>query len=104
MKMLEGDKNNLEITPLDFLEAVMLNPNLPLTMRMRAATEAAKYRHGRMSAVAVGHFDGQSFAEALERAIKRSEAPLPLPAPGPVIEHDPEELKGPMARLDRRFG
>jgi len=47
---------------------------------------------------------GQSFAEALDRAIKRSEAPLPLPAPAPTIEHDPEEMKGPMPRLDRRFG
>jgi hypothetical protein len=92
-----------EITPLDFLEAVMLNPNLPLNMRMKAATEAAKYRHGRMSAVAVAHFDGLSYAEALERAIKRSQSPLPLPAPGPTIEHDPDEMKGPFSRLERRF-
>jgi hypothetical protein len=30
--------------------------------------------------------DGKSFAEALERAIEKSKAPLPLPAPK-TIEH-----------------
>lgn len=100
--MLE-DNENLEITPLDFLEAVYLNPSLPLGMRMRAATEAAKYRHPRVSAIGFTTMNSQSFAEALDRAIKRSEAPLPLPAPGPVIEHDPAELKKPFTRLERRF-
>jgi len=100
--MLDSEEN--EITPLDFLEAVYLNPSLPLGMRMRAATEAAKYKHPRVSAVAHGIFEGKSFAKQLERAIKRSQSPLPLPAPGPTIEHDPSELRGPMARLERRFG
>jgi len=100
--MLE-DNENLEITPLDFLEAVYLNPSLPLGMRMRAATEAAKYRHPRVSAIAHTTMDSQSFADALERAIKRSEAPLPLPGPGKTIEHDAQELRGPFTRLERRF-
>jgi hypothetical protein len=94
--------NELEITPLDFFEAVYLNPSLPLPIRMRAATEAAKYRHPTMRAIAHSTTHSQSFAEALDRAIKRSEAPLPLPAPT-VIEHDPEELRGPFTRLERRF-
>jgi hypothetical protein len=98
---MENDDN--EITPLDFLEAVYLNPSLPLGMRMRAATEAAKYKHPRVSAVAVGHFDGLSYADALERAIKRSQSPLPLPAPGKTIEHDANEMRGPFSRLERSF-
>jgi hypothetical protein len=54
-----------------------------------------------------------NFPDALEaelRAIERSKAPLPyelseatLPLPAPTIEHAPEELKGPMSRLVRRF-
>ena len=32
-----------EPTPLDFLKAVYLNEGLPLTVRMRAAIEAAPY-------------------------------------------------------------
>jgi hypothetical protein len=98
---MENGEN--EITPLDFLEAVYLNPSLPLRTRLDAAKEAAKYRHGRMSAVAVAHFDGLSYAEALERAIKRSQSPLPLAAPGRTIEHDPAEMRGPFTRLERRF-
>ena len=95
--------NELEITPLDFFEAVYLNPSLPLPIRMRAATEAAKYRHPTMRAVAHSTTTSQSFAEALERAIKRSEQPLPLPAPGRTIEHQADEMKGPFTRLERRF-
>src|SRR6516165_5542815 len=55
--------------------------------------EALAHEYPRVSAVAVTSMSGQSFAEALDRAIKRSEAPLPLPAPAPTIEHDPEEMK-----------
>jgi hypothetical protein len=69
--------NDLEITPVDFLEAVYLNPNLPLATRLRAAIEAAPYRHPKLSAAAIGHFDGKSFAEALVRCIERSRSPTP---------------------------
>src|SRR5262249_43156641 len=93
--------DDVEITPLDFLQAVYLNPNLPLAVRMKAAIEAAPYRHSKRSVTAI--VDGnKSFAEALERAIERSKAPLPLPAP--TIEPLPAEvLKRPMSRLVRRF-
>jgi hypothetical protein len=78
---------------------------LPLTVRMRAAIEAAPYKHPKLSAVGYGHFEGTNFAAALERAIARSQQPLPLSAPTAqtVIEHDPDEMKGPFTRLDRRF-
>ena len=55
------DNERPEITPLDFLEAVYLNPNLPLPTRMRAAIEAAPYKHPKQSAVAIAHY-GPSFA------------------------------------------
>jgi hypothetical protein len=46
-----------EPTPLDFLKAVYLNEGLPLTARMRAATEAAPYMHAKLGAI--DHFDEQ---------------------------------------------
>jgi hypothetical protein len=88
------------VEPLEFLEAVYNNEDLPLTVRIRAAIEAAPYKHPKLSAAQIVHLGG-SFAERLERAIERSKAPLPLPAK--TIEHDPEELHGPMPRLVRRF-
>jgi hypothetical protein len=91
-----------DVTPLEFLEAVYSDEELPLTVRMRAAIEAAPYRHPKLSAAAIATIDGQSFAEALDRCIERSKAPLRLNPPPPTIEHDAEELKQPNARL-RRF-
>ena len=55
-----------EVTPLEFLEAVYSNEKLPLTVRMRAAIEAAPYKHPKLSAAAIGHFEGKTFAEALD--------------------------------------
>jgi hypothetical protein len=52
-------------TPLEFLEAVYMNPDLPLGTRLRAATEAAKYVHPRLMAVA-NYNNGEDFAEVLE--------------------------------------
>src|SRR5262249_15727030 len=74
-------ENDEEVTPLEFLEAVYVNPNLPLATRLRAAIEAAPYRHPKLSAAAIGHFEGISFAEALDRAIERSKSPPMLNAP-----------------------
>jgi hypothetical protein len=56
--------------PLDFLRAVHLNEGLPLTVRMRAAIEAAPYVHPKLSATAVMTSD--DFGDRLERAILRS--------------------------------
>src|SRR6516164_939357 len=84
------DNERPEITPLDFLEAVYLNylnPNLPLPTRMRAAIEAAPYKHPKQSAVAIAHY-GPSFADALEKAIVRSKGLPVLNAPK-TIEHEP---------------
>ena len=90
-------------TPLEFLEAVYLEEEFPITIRLRAATEAAKYRHAQLRAVAIGYMDQNSFAAALERAILRSKSPPPpaelLPAPE---QHPASELKGNFPRMRRR--
>jgi hypothetical protein len=93
--------NGREITPVDFLEAVYLNPNLPLATRLRAAIEAAPSRHAKLSAHAVGHYDGKSFAEQVEKAIERSRSPVPQ-LNGPVDPIPATVAQRPMSRL-RRF-
>jgi hypothetical protein len=93
--------DDVEITPLVFLEAVYCNPNLPLATRLRAAIEAAPYKHPKLSAHAIGHYDGKSFAEQLEKAISRSKGPPLLNGPPPP-ELPAEELKKPFSSL-RRF-
>jgi hypothetical protein len=99
------DDEKEEITPVDFMEAVYLNPNLPLNTRLRAAIEAAPYRHPKLAVTAHGHFEGKDFASQLERAIARSRGEAPaLLNPPKVIEHEArpapqlpaEKLKGPM--------
>jgi hypothetical protein len=90
-----------EVTPLDFLEAVYCNPNLPLATRLRAAIEASPYKHPKLSATAIATMDGKSFAETLERAIERSKSTVPL-LNGSVEPLPASELKKPMAHF-RRF-
>ena len=60
-----------EPTPLDFLRAVYLNDQLPLSVRMRAAEAAAPYCHPKLTATAF-LYDSEAFAERLERALNRS--------------------------------
>jgi hypothetical protein len=90
-------------SPLEFLEAVYLEEEFPITIRLKAASEAAKYRHAQLRAVAISQMDQHSFAAALERAILRSQSkyvPRALPAP----QHPASELKGnfPMRRRNLR--
>ena len=100
-----GDNKEREITPLLFLEAVYLNPDLPLATRLRAAIEAAPYKHPKQSVTAIAHFNGQTFAEALDRCIERSRNPPMLNSPK-TIEHEElvsaSELKKPFPSY-RRF-
>jgi hypothetical protein len=93
--------DEIDITPLDFLEAVYLNPNLPLNTRMRAAIEAAPYRHSKLSVNTNVHYEGKDFAAQLERAIERSRQPVPL-LNGPTPELPAEELKQPFVRPNYR--
>jgi hypothetical protein len=67
---------------------------IELTPRQHnAAKILIEYQEPRLSAVAVGHMDGTSFAQALERAIMRSKSPPP-PAALPAPQHPASELKG----------
>jgi hypothetical protein len=74
--------------------------NQATNVRIRCAVEALPYENPRMSAVTIATMDGKTFAEALERAIERSQSPPLLN--GPVQELPPSELKKPMSRY-RRF-
>jgi hypothetical protein len=87
---------------LQLLQNVYRDKGQPLNVRVRCAIEALPFENPKVSAVQISHMNGQDFASALERAIQRSQAPLPLPAPK-TIEHSADELKGVMPRLDRRF-
>jgi hypothetical protein len=68
--------------PVDFLCAIYCNDELPLSVRMRAAIEAAPYLHPKLNAIAVGNMSGNDIATLLDRAIARSNAVMK------IIEHD----------------
>jgi hypothetical protein len=59
-------------TSLEFLQAVYLNETLPLSVRLRAAIEAAPYEHHKLSAMAIAVSE-HDFAVKLDRAIERSD-------------------------------
>jgi len=87
-------------TSLELLQAIYRDKKQPLNVRVRCAVEALAHEYPRVSAVAVTSMNGQSFAEALDRAIARSKAPLALNAPK-TIEHSPDEMKRPNQRYRR---
>jgi hypothetical protein len=89
-KIEEGPEGE---TSLQLLQTVYRDRKQPLNVRVRCAVEALAHEYPRVSAVAVTSMSGQSFAEALDRAIARSKAPLLLN--GPVEPLPAEELKGP---------
>jgi hypothetical protein len=76
----------------------------PEPKQMNAAKVLIEYEEAKLTAVAVGHFEGKDFASQLERALARSEAArdyVPRPALLPPPEHSAEELKKPFV-LRRR--
>ena len=98
-------------TSLQLLQAIYRDKRQPLNVRVRCAIEALQHEYGKVAAVP-SQLNREGMAEALDRAIARSNSPdvmnkppaLAGPtAPGPIIEHDPAELRGPMVRLERRF-
>jgi hypothetical protein len=68
-------------TPLQFLEAVYRSPAQPMHRRLKAACEALPFVHPKLSVIAQV---GPDFADAMERAFKRSSAVLQPPK---MIEH-----------------
>jgi hypothetical protein len=96
-----------DATPLDFLEAVYRSSTQPIYQRMKAAIEAAQYRHPRLAMTATISEGG--IAEMLDKAIARSGVKLTIehrqdegakPAPAPIPPHGTERV-GPTP--DRRF-
>jgi hypothetical protein len=82
-------------TALGLLQAVY-------RMRVRCAVEALPYENPKLSAIASTILDGASFAALLDRATERSRGAQLIEAkPEPNEQHSPEELKGPMAKLER---
>lgn len=92
-----------EIDPLSFLKAVYMNPDLPLSVRMRAAIELLPFTHPKLAVVA--QVSEGDFATLLDQRLKRiAEAEA---NDGKIIDGTtkPEiEVKPPMPRLaDRRY-
>jgi hypothetical protein len=82
----DGDDSG-EVMPLDFLCAVFRDESMPLSVRMRAAIEAAPFFHPKL-AVNAKINAGDDFASRLERAILRS---------GKILSPDPSRPKAPLA-------
>jgi hypothetical protein len=93
-----------EATSLDLLQAVYRNPDVPLSVRMRAAGMAIPYEFPKLSVVA-SVSDPAAFAERLERAIQRSGIrPLMIEhAPQPRSAPQPSSVTGPMVGTDRKM-
>ena len=88
-------------TSLELLQNVYRNRKQPLNVRVRCAVEALAHEYPRVSAVAVTSMSGQSFAEALERAITRSKSPPMLNGPAPELPA--EELKRPFSNYRNNY-
>jgi hypothetical protein len=89
----------LELLQLAYRGKIKLTPQ-----QARCAIESLPYETPKLSATAITTMDGKSFADALERAIIRSQSPHVVNAPAlsaPTIV-DPSELEKPNARY-RRF-
>jgi hypothetical protein len=94
-----------EATSLDLLQAVYRNPDVPLSVRMRAAGMAIPYEFPKLSVVASVN-DPAAFAERLEAAIRRSGINPRVIEHRPAIEHQSPQVgdvTGPMPGTDRKM-
>jgi hypothetical protein len=91
-------------------EGIMALPLLQMAYRgkvklspqqMRAAIESLPYETPKLSATAIATMDGQSFAQALERCIARSQQGVPL-LNGPVAELPTTVASKPFVRSNGR--
>ena len=89
------------ITALPLLQMAYRGQVKLTQQQMRAAIEALPFEVPKLSATAVATLDGNTFAQALERAIERSRSPAPL-LNGPTEPLPSTVFNRPMARY-RRF-
>jgi hypothetical protein len=87
---------------LEYLQGIYNDPTQSTSMRMRAAIECLPFETPKLSATAVATMDGKSFADALERAIVRSQSPVPL-LNGSVEELPATELKKPFSNYRNNY-
>src|SRR6516162_10494640 len=74
---LPDDMTAKQALELEMRGRIKLTPS-----QFRAAKELLAYEQPKLTAVALGHFDGKDFASQLERCLARSAAPyVPRPAP-----------------------
>jgi hypothetical protein len=88
-------------TSLQLLQAIYRDKKQPLNVRVRCAIEALPFEVPKLSATAITTMNGNSFAEALERAINRSNGPLLLNGPAPELPA--EKLKGPFSNYRNNY-
>jgi len=95
------------ITALPLLQMAYRGKVKLSPQQARCAIEALPYENPKLSATAISHFDGLTFAEALERATTRSEmvrgsTTVPM-LNGPVEELPASVASKPFVRAYRRF-
>jgi hypothetical protein len=78
----EVQREELPQSALEYLQAIYKNPMLPDHVRMRAASLCLPFETPKLAVTGYVR-DDSSFAEALERAVLRSDAAMK------VIEHQP---------------
>ena len=81
----EGEEDE-PLTSLGYLQSIYRDENQSTSMRIRCAVEALPYENPKLSATAITTMNGNTFAEALERAINRSQGPLLLNSPPELLQ------------------
>jgi hypothetical protein len=83
-------------TPLEFLQAVYCNPNIPLSVRMKAACEAAKYSHHKPGSL----WDARRAREEFEPDIEATPEEIRQACSGPLLPlHERAEILAEAARM-----
>ena len=90
------------ISAHEYLRSLHQDPNQSPSLRLRAAIKAIEVETPKVSATANIHFDGKTFAEALERCIERSKSPVPL-LNGPSPELPADTLKRPFSNYRNNY-
>jgi hypothetical protein len=73
MRIEAEEREPEKVNSLEYLQRIYRDPTQPHSVRMRAAIESLPYENPKLSAVGVGYFANDTFAERLDRAINRSQ-------------------------------